>query len=290
MDTTQTIEFEREMAKNQMAFDLDNLPCEEDFEEESSVLPEDAFTASTLDWVKNEVLFVIVKQERGNRLNHHRTQICGRPMLDWLLISTGGFETKFVSEHENIIDILKQIQTDKPFMFVLYSDTPLMYKNLILKIMDYFSRNRLNALTLLRGYVFKTSFLKEVDNFISTCLEKFDENAFLQVKDGQSLIKVTNILQNKIFDYHEKNGVVIFDRNSTIIDADVEIDNDVVIMPNNTIKGSCVIGRGVTLQENNVVVNSILGEDCNLLACRIIDSNIAMKKTLKGLDIAGRKY
>ncbi len=290
METTEIIEFEKEIAKNQIAFDLDNLPKEEDFEEESSVLPEEAFAPNTVDWVKDEVLFVIVKKDGDNRFNHYRTHICGRPMLDWLLMSTGGFETKFVGDNENIIDTLKLIQTNKPFIFVLYSDTPLIYKNLLLKIMDYFSRNRLNALTLLRGYVFKTAFLKDIDNFILTCLEKFDEEAFLQVKDGQSLIQATKYLQKKILNYHEKNGVVIFDRNTTIIDADVEIDNDVVIMPNNAIKGSCVIGRGVTLQENNVIANSIIGEECDLLGCRIIDSNIAMRKTLKGLDIAGRKY
>lgn len=290
METLDLIEKEQEIAKNQIAFDFDNLPVEEDLpEEESSVLPEEALSPQNFEWVGEEVLFVAVKVKASLHNNFER-EICGRPMLDWVLMAGGQCEKKIVDDNDNIIDVLKNIKTDKQYIAVFYSDTPLVNVNLVYKIMDYFARNRLNAMTLLRGYVFKTSFLQSIDSFILGCLDKFDEKSFLQVKGSKDLVCAEKLLQNKILAYHEKNGVAFFDKSSVVIDADVEIESGVIIKNNNILKGNTYIGKDCVLQENNMVYNSIIGDESRLLSCRVIDSKITNGKEIVGVDLIGREY
>lgn len=289
MEKLELIEKEQEIAQNQIAFDLDNLPIEEmEEEEESSVLPEAIFSQQDFEWVGEDVLFVVVKTNSNTcRFNQN---LCGRPLIDWVLMAGGNCEKKIVDDNQNIIEVLKGIETEKPFMAVFYSDTPLVNKNLVYKIMDYFSRNRLNAMTLLRGYVFKTQYLKNIDNFILGCLDKFDEKAFMQIEDGKSYAKANKILQNRILDYHEKNGVTFFDRNSVVVDADVEIESGVIIKQNNVIKENTCVGANTILEEGNVVINSIIGENCSLLASRVCDSKVSNNKDLRALDLIGVEY
>lgn len=284
--TMETIEFEEEkvVLENQIAFDLDNIP-DEIPEEESSVLPEQAFSKQDFQWVANDTLFVVVRNRIGGNLAQFDTKICGRPMIDFVLMAGGGCETRVVDDNENIIEVLKNIQTQKPYMLVLYSDTPLMQKQTVYEIMDYFTKNRLNGMALSRGYCFKVDFLRNIDMFNASVLEKFDEQAFTQVKDNKSYVFASNIIQEKIIDFHIQNNVAILDRNSVVIDADVEIEGGVIIKKNNVLKGQTSIGKDCILQENNVLLNSIIGQSCELFDCCICDSKIADGKRLVCQDI-----
>ncbi len=285
METIEITQKPQEIAKNQIAFDFDNLPVEEEIQEESSILPEEVLSNQNYDWVADDFLFVVVKTQEENL----GKDICGRPSLDWVLMAGGNCQKLVVEDSENIIDRLKNIQTEKPYIAVFYSDTPLIYKNLVFKIADYFVRNRLNAMTLLRGYVFKISYLQNIENFILGCLDKFDEKAFTRVIDGKTLASVYQILQNRILDYHEKNGVCLLDKSNITIDADVEIENGVVIKRGNVLKGNTYIGKNCYLQENNIVVNSILGEGVTLLGCKVLDSKIIENKTLSCQEIISKE-
>lgn len=277
METIELIEEEQEIAKNQIAFDLDNLPEEE---EESSSLPAQALSEQNIEWLASDTLMVVVKSKSS-----FAKDLCGRPIIDWVVMAGSGMEVKIVEDSDNIIDRLKSIQTDKQYMIVFYSDTPLVYKGLVGNIMDYFIKHRLNALTLIRGYVFKTAFLRTIETYISSCLESFDENAFTVVDDGESFIKANKQLQNRIFDFHERNGVILLDKKTTVIDADVEIDEGTIIKGNNSLKGRTIIGKNVYLEEGNLILNSILEDDVNLLYCRIVDSVVTKGKDYVALDI-----
>ena len=105
----ETIEFEEEkiVLDNQIAFDLDNLPDEFE-EEESSVLPEQAFLQD-FDWAK-DTLLVVIRNRAGEKLAHFDTDICGRPMIDFVQMAGSGCETRVVDDNENIIDVLKNLK------------------------------------------------------------------------------------------------------------------------------------------------------------------------------------
>lgn len=268
----ETVFEETEIAKNQISIDFDNI-AQLDDQEESSALSQ-TFSQEEFENLVNDVLLVVVKNKSGSKVGWYNSFICGRPLVDWVAMAGGGCEKRLIDDNDNIVETLKLIKTQKQYMLVLYSDTPLMSKDVVYKIVDYFVRNRLNVMTLLRGYMVKVEFLKNIDMFSSTTLEKFDEKAFMQVNDGLTYNYASSVIRQKILDFHEKNGVIFEDKNLVAVDADVEIDSGVLVKRNNILKGQSVVGKNTVLQEGNVIVNSIIGEDCDLLGCKLYESKI----------------
>ena len=76
------------VCENQIEFDFSSLECEA--EEESTLLPEGFLTARNHDWIEEEVLFIVVKE--GNELGKesYNLDICGKKMIDWVLIAGNG--------------------------------------------------------------------------------------------------------------------------------------------------------------------------------------------------------
>ena len=86
----------------------------------------------------------------------------------------------------------------------------------------------------------------------------YEDKNLLVVDNAKELNYVSNILYNKILNYHIKNGVIIFGQNNIYIDADVEIESGVIIYPNNILKGQSIIEKGVILESGNVIKDSIV--------------------------------
>jgi len=78
----ETMDIEFEIAKNQIAIDFENLK-DQDGQEESLVLQKSVIKPVNFDWIKNEVLFVVVK---ANRIEvcpgFSSLKLCGKTMTD----------------------------------------------------------------------------------------------------------------------------------------------------------------------------------------------------------------
>ena len=90
----------------------------------------------------------------------------------------------------------------------------------------------------------------------------------------KQLAMISDILKNRILSYHLKEGVRIIDIANTYIDAEVDIEEDVTIYPNNSIKGKSYIEKGVTLFENNVIQDSYILEKATISSSYIFNSVI----------------
>jgi len=77
-----------------------------------------------------------------------------------------------------------------------------------------------------------------------------DERLVLGVNDRVALAAVRALAQRAIHERHMLAGVTIVDPASTAIDADVTIDQDTVIEPFTTIRGSSAIGAGCTIRHS----------------------------------------
>lgn len=277
-------EIEVYIAKNQISIDFDAL--ENDAIEESTSLPNEVVAKESYDWVKDEVLFVAVKAEHFiNGVNISNLELCGKKSLDWLLLASAGCESVVLSDpKENLISLLKEIKTDKKIIAVFYSDTPLVDRSLFNRIVDYFSRAGLNAMSLPRGYIFRSDYLQLIEKFDTPCFNKFDEKAFCIVSNSTSVSNVAKILQDKIKAFHLRNGVVMFGENTIFIDGDVEIEGGTVIYPNNIIKGQTVIGKGVILESGNIISDSIISDECF-----ISDSFVDKSKLSKGMSLSSER-
>ena len=268
----ETSEIDLIVSKNQLSFDFESVSTGE---EEQSSLPSTAFETQEFDWVKEKTLFVAI-DVKGNSfcLDLKNLMFCGKSPLEWLVMASGGCETKVIEDDDNIIARLKQIQTDKEFIAVFYSDTPLVDKTLFARIMNYFSRNRLNGMSLPRGYVFRTSFLSGLEDFMGGLIEKFEEKAFTQLSSADSYNEIYTTLKGKILNYHIAGGVVILDKETTVIDADVEIESGVIIHPNNVLLDGTIVEENVILFEGNRISQSIIGKGARLCGCVISKSKV----------------
>lgn len=266
------------VAENQISFDLDNL--EED--EESLILTESVIKPQNHDWINNEVLFVVVNVKHENICkNISSLNICGKKMIDWVLLAGHSSQQLIIEDCEDVLARVKSIQTDKNYIAIFYSDTPLLDKGAYYRIMDYFVAKSRNFLALKRGYVVRTDFLKHNSVFMQGNICDIESEALTVCDSAKSLRYCFNSINDKIVSFHLKNGVTMFGTNTIFIDADVEIDSKVIIYPNNIIKGESIISSGTILESGNIIDNSIISNDCQLLGARIINSKIGVNKKIE---------
>ncbi len=258
--------------ENQIAFDFEGL----DEKEESLIMTENLIKPQNHDYVKEEVLFVVVKADNDNVAKGlANLRLCGKKMIDWVLLAGSCCEQLVIEDCEDIIGRVRGVNTDKKYIAVFYSDTPLFDKASFFRVMDYFASKSMNFLQLSRGFIVKSDFLKNSPNFISSATGGNDIPSLIRCDSAAALSYVYQVLNERIIDYHIRNGVSIFSKSTVFIDADVEIDSTVVIYPNNILQGESVISAGTILESGNIIDNSILLGNCFVKGTIIKDSKIS---------------
>lgn len=94
------------------------------------------------------------------------------------------------------------------------------------------------------------------------------------VKDRRDLAAAEVSMRGIILQRHMLAGVSIMDPGSTHIDATVELAADVTVEPGVVIRGSSRIGRGTVLRTGSQVVDSEIGEGCEIWASVIESSTV----------------
>ena len=260
-----------------------NTIIEEEIEEIEGVKEEQKSDFSTIvaqanyDWINDEAVVVIVKSDKSEMSDKlSSVLVCGKPMVDWVKMATSGPCQKVIKEpdQEQFLNVLKGLAVGKKYLALFYSDTPLLERTTFCEIMDYFAKNRYNIVELPRGYVFLVDYLMNIDVLFSPVKKTFNEKQFQQINTPKALSSASKILQAKILDYHKNNGVTLIGENTIFIDADVEIEEGTVIYPNNVLKGQTYIGRNVTLDTGNIICDSIVADEANLIASYIFKSKV----------------
>ena len=259
---------EVEVKQNQINFDFLNENATQTLEQ-----------AESFDWVAQETLVVIVK---SNKFVPSNFEICGKKVVDWVAMAASGCDQKFVDDfnEDEILDVIRPYAEGYNFVAVLYSDCPLLQKQTFLEIMQYFSTNRQNVLKLIRGFVFRSEFLKTAKVMMSTNSEEFNKQDFVVVDDAVKVSYAFKVLNDRILDYHKKNGVVIFGESTVFIDADVEIEAGAIIYPNNIIKGESYIGKTVTIESGNYISDTIVCDDAFVVQSYLEKSKVESGKTV----------
>ena len=266
------------VAENQIKIDFDSLVQEP--EEESTLLTNPLIKATNFDWIKDEVLFVVVKAYHSFVKDLPKVELCGKKLLDWVLNAGSGCETKVIEDCEDIIGRIRNINTNKKIIAVFYSDTPLLDRATFNKFCNYFSSRNINFLQLSRGFIVKTEFIKN-NLTIAQGASELDDKNLLVANSSKVLNLMSSSLYSRIANYHIKNGVILFGQNTIFIDGDVEIEGGVIIYPNNIIKGQTIIGEGAILECGNVIKNSIISNGAVLKSSYIENSKISQGKTVE---------
>ena len=242
----------------------------------------------------NDVLAIVLLYRNANFtgiIKPYNLEICGKKMYEWAMESVSDFEVKTIAcdDHSNIVPLIKPLLNNKKTTIVLYSDTPLITKNTIYEILDYFSIRHLNVLKLNRGWVFDTEYISKAESLSSVITRKFGENDFFAVGDAYTLEKATNVLKNRILEFHLHNGVFIEDKNTTFIDASVIIESGAKIEPNNVLKGETYIGKNVILEPNNTIISSIISSGCDIKSSYVKNSKITENMVVGPFELIEEK-
>lgn len=278
------------VSENQIKIDFDSLSREQITEEESVIIPSSLIKAVNYEWIKDEVLFVVVKAYHSFVKDLPNVELCGKRLLDWVLNAGSGCETRIIEDCEDITSRVRNITTNKNIIAVFYSDTPLLDKGTFNKFCEYFSSHNMNFLRLSRGFIVKTEFLK--NNFtLAQGASELDDKNLLVADSAKVLNLMSNSLYNRILNYHIKNGVIIYGQNTVFIDGDVEIEGGVIIYPNNVIKGQSIIGENAVIESGNVIKNSIISNDAVVRGSYIENSKISAGASIEPFSkIIGQEF
>ena len=93
-----------------------------------------------------------------------------------------------------------------------------------------------------------------------------DPAELLGVNDRVHLAQAEAVLRQRLRTRWMLAGVTLVDPPSTFIDADVEIGQDTVVYPNTHLYGTTRTGRGCSIGPNTVIADSVVGEDCRIVA------------------------
>ncbi len=229
----------------------------------------------------NDVLVIVLLNKNfnfGATRTPYDLLICGKKMWEWTSLCAGEYEIKTTvcTEESDILTLIKPYLNNKKYTFVLYSDTPLFSIKTFNEALAYMRSRQANVLKLKRGYVFDTEYIKSADSLMA--FESADigtEQDFFEVSDMAKLYQVTDILRNRILDYHISNGVIIENKNTINIDCDVIIGAGTVVCGNNNLYGQAYIGKNCILEPNNVIRDSIISDNCIIKSSYIQGSRIS---------------
>ena len=222
-----------------------------------------------------EVCAVILKVENENfGIDNapYNLNMFGKRMVDYVANAVFDTDIKYANCNfgEDVLEIVKKVANpNAKHTIVLFSDTPLFRHKTFLQIMEYFEMKKLLALKLTRGYVFQTEYLLSLENLDNIQMQYFEEEDFVTCSNLKQYAMATEILKNRILDFFMKNGVIIVDPASTFIDAEVDIEPNVIIEQNNTICGNSIIKNGTRLMPGNQLCDAIVCENCLLDGAKI---------------------
>lgn len=220
---------------------------------------------------------VLILECKANK-NSYQGKILGLTLPEWIKFSCENIPCNIVKfdEKTNVIDFAKKhLNKTFDYTIILLSKTPLIQSYTINKIIEYVSVKECLLCKLPLGYVIKNSVKNDVqiDSIYSQDMEDF-----YVVESKVQYNYAYRILQDRILNFHLNNGVEILSPDKTYIEPFVDIANDVILYPNNSIKGTSVIDKGVILKENNVIENSkIGGNSCisgSVISNSIISNNV----------------
>lgn len=201
------------------------------------------------------------------------TKLYGLSMLEWVKKSLSDIPyIELDYDNSDLIDFLKPKLVNAKYSVILFSNTPLITKVSMLKIMEYVIVKDVNACKFSGGFAFKTEYLKTAKKVVFDSFLPLDNEEFMVVDNSAKLKLANSIIHDRIIQKHLNNGVEIL--GNCEIDEQVEIASNCMIFAGNIIKGKTVIDKNTILKENNVIEDCVIGQDVCISTSNLINSKI----------------
>ena len=174
----------------------------------------------------------------------------------------------------DVIRAIKPHLGKHEWTIVLYSDTPLLTYKTLAEAFRVAETNQLNVAKLARGYIFRTEYIRRVNEIFAPTTLFEDSEDFLVAEDFNSLSLIGEIMKRRIIDNFMQSGVQIIDPASTYIESLVTIGENSIIYPNACIMGDSHIGANSTVGYGSTIKNSVVGNRCNVQNSLVLSSVI----------------
>jgi len=227
--------------------------------------------------IESNICGVVLRPVNNNLSGKALTNpLFGKSLIEWVKAALDDKCT--VVDYDKDVEIPKAVagivDANSVYTVVLFADTPLITKKTVLEAVAMCDKLGLNVLKMTRGYVFKSSYLRTAEKIFAAKTYFFDEEDFITAQSYRQLALISDILRQRILSYHMDRGVYFVDMASSYVDCNVVIGKDVIIEPNNTLKGRTIIKNGVTLQPGNIIEDSIIGDNAVINSSQIFKSAV----------------
>lgn len=104
------------------------------------------------------------------------------------------------------------------------------------------------------------------DKLIVSSVPADDQGELIGINNRVHLAEAAKIIQRRINEKWMVAGVSIPDPAAVYISPDVQVGQDTVLLPQTHLQGKTKIGQGCTIGPNTIVVESTIGNNCEILA------------------------
>lgn len=209
--------------------------------------------------------------------------VLGKSMLDWVKLALGGAETD-VADNDPAADILSlvrpHLKPDCDYAVVLYSDTPLITRKTVEAAVEEAIASGREVIRMTRGYVISAAHALRADKIYTEDTCYFDEEDFITAFSQKQIGLISDIMKNRILDYHMSHGVRFEDMAGTVIGCDVTIEEGAVIGYNNIVLGGTCIRKGARLKANNYIEDCIIDEDAVMDSSHAVSSYVGKRASV----------
>ncbi len=199
-------------------------------------------------------------------------EILGKSMLDWVRLSLGDTEvsvTDYQAEVEIPLLVRPFVKEGYDYIVVLFSDTPLITRKTVLSAVEEAHNSGRTVVKMTRGYVLSCAYVLGSDKLYTNDTFYFDEEDFITAFNYRQVGLITDVLKNRILEFHMEKGVHFKEIASTVIGCDVAIDEGVTIGYGNIITGRTKIKKGAVLGDNNAICDCIVDEGAVIESSRL---------------------
>jgi bifunctional N-acetylglucosamine-1-phosphate-uridyltransferase/glucosamine-1-phosphate-acetyltransferase GlmU-like protein len=190
-------------------------------------------------------------------------EILGKSMIDWVKLALGDAPVS-VADYRNDVEIpllvRPFVKEGYDYIVVLFSDTPLITRKTVLSAVDEAYNSGRTVVKMTRGYILSCSYALGSDKLYTNDTFYFDEEDFITAFNYRQVGLITDVLKNRILEFHMNKGVHFKDIASTLIGCDVAIEEGVTVGYGNIISGRTRIKKGALLGDNTFLCDCIIDE------------------------------
>jgi len=123
-------------------------------------------------------------------------------------------------------------------------------------------------------YVTDLVALARADGRAIGSIQVADDGTLDGINDRAQLAEATFAMQARINERHLLAGVTMLDPTTAHVDASVHLDADVTLEPNVSLRGSTRVAGGTTIGTGSLIVDTVIGRDCRVLASVLESSEV----------------